>query len=279
VSAGRGALAGSLDALRHQGLRLERRLGHAQQRAFARRLGIDGPAHVDLRTLGLGAEQRIDYVGTPPLAARVALRRVRPGAGDVLLDGGAGKGVAVLVAAQLPFGKVIGIELSPQLTAIAAANVQQARPHLRCRSVELVTADVLSYEIPPEVSVIYMYCPFIGEIFHRFAQRVFASFDSRPRPLLIVYGYPWEHNWLIASGRVRTVDVNPARWPRRPGWWDADMVFVTYQVTAPDGSAPARQLQGGGIGWQRAMRYWSRPNPTRFVFHRPGGGPPLISGA
>jgi hypothetical protein len=263
--------------LRQAGLSLERRLGRLQKRAFAWRLGIDGRDLVDLRSFGLGADERIDYVGTPPLAARAALRRLRPGPADVLLEVGSGKGHAVIVAAQLPFGRVIGIELSPELVAIARANLERARPRLRCPSIELLAADALAYEIPPEVSVIYMYSPFIGETFRAFAERVFTAYDAHPRPLLLVYAFPWEHNWLVQTGRVRTVDVNPARWPRRPGWWDADHVLVTYRITAPDASAPARPVAGGGLGHERAMAYWRAPNDTRFVFYRPDGGPPLTS--
>jgi SAM-dependent methyltransferase len=264
-------------SLRLVGLSLERRLARAQRRAFARRMGIEGAGAIDLRSLGLHEQERFDAVATPPVAARVALRRLKPGPEDVLLDVGSGQGHAVIAAAQLPFGRVIGVELSAELTKLAEANLQRARPRLRCPSVELVSADVLSYEIPRAVSVIYMYSPFIGETFHRFAERAFAAFDAHPRPLLIVYGFPWEHNWLIATGRVRTVDVNPTRWPRRPGWWDADQVLVTYQVIAADGGAPARRIGRGGIGHARALDYWSRPNATRFVFHRPDGGPPLSS--
>jgi SAM-dependent methyltransferase len=265
------------DALRERAFALERRLQRGLQRSFERRLGIETRQLVDLNELGVAGAGRIYYAGTPAVPFRAALRRLRPSADDVFVDIGSGKGQAAIIAAQLPLARVIGVELAADLTAVARANVARVRPDLRCPSIDLVSADATEWPIPDDVSIIYMYCPFIGEVFRSVAERIFASFDTRPRPLLIVYGYPWEHNWLIARRRVRTVDVAPATWPRRPGWWDSDHAFVTYQVTAADGSAPLRAVTSGGYGWDRAMEYWSAANDTEFLLRPPGGGPPLRS--
>jgi Methyltransferase domain len=267
----------SMRALRIRALAVERRVQHVLQRSYERRLGIETTDAVDLRDLGVAGEGRADYYAAPAFALRAALRRLRPSRRDVLVDLGAGKGKAVIVAAQLPFAKVIGVELADDLTTIARANVERVRRRLRCQDVELVTADATSWPIPGDVSVTYMYCPFMGAVFDAAMERVFESFDSYPRPLFIVYGYPWEHNRLTRTGRVKTVDVNPARWPRRPGWGDSDHTFVTYQVTAPDGSTPERPVAGGGFGWRAAMEHWSRANDVTFVHYPPGGGPPLRS--
>lgn len=266
-----------LKSLRLWALSIEGALQHSLMRSFERRLGIETARAVDLRDVGVAATGRADYFGVPPLALRAALKRLRPTPTDVLADLGAGKGTAVIVAAQLPVGRVIGVEIADELTSIARANVERARPHLRCQAIELVTADASRWAVPEDVTVVYMYCPFTGEVFEAAAERIFASFDSRPRPLFIVYGYPWEHNRLIRTGRVRTVDVNPGRWPRRPGWWDSDHVFVTYQVTSMDGTAPRRAVLTGGYGWRRAIEYWSAPNATKYVNYPPGGGAPVYS--
>ena len=266
-----------IDGLSRRALRIERRFHGVLGRSFERRLGIETVERVDLRDLGVDREGRSYYQATPALAFRSALRRLRPVATDVFVDIGSGKGQAVIVAAQLQFGRVIGVELAEALTVVARGNLERARAHVRCPRVELITADAVEWPIPDDVSVIYMYCPFIGDAFTAVIERIFASFDARPRPLLLVYGYPWEHNWLIRTGRVRVVDVTPATWPRRPGWWDSDHTFVTYQVTAPDGSAPRQAVGSGGFGWRKAMEYWSRPNNTQFTFSPPGGGAPLRS--
>jgi len=55
-----------------------------------------------------------------------------------------------------------------------------------------------------------MYCPFMGELCSEAMARLFSSHDRNPRPLHILYAYPWEHNRLLATGRVEVVDVHPA---------------------------------------------------------------------
>src|SRR6202521_207455 len=53
------------------------------------------------------------------------------------VDVGAGKGRALLLAAELPFRKVIGVELNPELASIAQVNADQwnrvARPRAKIR--------------------------------------------------------------------------------------------------------------------------------------------------
>lgn len=268
----------ALGALRTRILAIERSLQIWLQRRFERQWGLETTRKVDLDELGVARENRIFYVAASAPALRVLFRRLRLGSRDVIADVGSGKGQAIIVAATYPVARVIGVELAEDLAATARANVESVRGRLRCQDVELVTGDALEWPIPDDVSVVYLYCPFIGDLFHAFVQRVFDSFDRSPRPLFLVYGFPWEHNWLIQTGRVRTADVNFSNWPRRPGWWDSDHVFVTYRVTAPDGSAPERPVAGGGLGWRKAMEYWSRPNETQFVLYPPGGGPPMRSG-
>ena len=51
---------------------------------------------------------------------------------DVFLDLGAGKGRMLLAASRYPFRRVIGVELSDRLAAIARSNVAAFR--LRARS-------------------------------------------------------------------------------------------------------------------------------------------------
>jgi len=63
---------------------------------------------------------------------------------------------------------------------------------------------------PTDLSIVFMYCPFMGELCSEAMARLFSSHDRNPRPLHILYAYPWEHNRLLATGRVEVVDVHPA---------------------------------------------------------------------
>jgi len=84
----------------------------------------------------------------------------------------------------------------------------------------------------------------------------------------VVYNYPWEHNILIATGRVRTIDVRPGDLRLRPHWWKRAETIVVYQVIGRNGEAPP--LEAPRRANRRAIAYWSAPNDTRYVLERPG---------
>ncbi len=115
-----------------------------------------------------------------------------------------------------------------------------------------------------------MYSPVTGDVFHATMERVFASFDRRPRPLRLIYAFPWEHNWLIRSGRVVVEDVRPAWWPAEPWWWRTAWVIVTYRIiergapTPPAPSLPRRLFRP-----QRAIDRWRGPNDQHFALKVP----------
>ncbi|MFN2467693.1 MAG: trans-aconitate 2-methyltransferase, partial [Gaiellaceae bacterium] len=193
---------------------------------------------------------------------------LHPDPGDVFADLGCGKGPAVIVAARLPFQRVIGVELAPDLSEIARENVERARNHLRSPAVTIVTADMLDWPIPDDLSVVYLYCPVVGDTFSRLAERLIASYDASPRRLRIVYNYPWEHNRLLGTGRVRVTDVSPARWPARPRWWEGSQAIVTYELV-PEG-ALRQPVAPSGRRRDAALERWSGPNDTTFRLHREG---------
>lgn len=49
------------------------------------------------------------------------------GAAEVFLDYGSGKGRALIMAAQYPFRRILGVEFSPQLSLIASQNIEWPR--------------------------------------------------------------------------------------------------------------------------------------------------------
>lgn len=210
------------------------RLVAATHRAMELRYGVRTEGDIDLEELGVAARGRLGYEGSHWVGVRRALRRLEVTSTDAFTDFGSGKGPAVLVAAGFPFGRALGVEISDDLTRAARRNLERSRLRPRAGSVDFVTADVLRYEIPDDLSVVYLYNPFTGLVFARFIERLLRSLEQRPRRMRLVYNYPFEHNHLVASGRFRPVDLSWSYWPawhKRPGY-----VIVTYEVIAPDGS-------------------------------------------
>jgi predicted RNA methylase len=85
---------------------------------------------------------------------------------------------------------VVGFDFSPELVAAAQANVERNRRRMKVSDVELVVADAQEWEIPDDVTIVFMYNPFGGEILDAFLDNVLASLERRPRQLRLLYVNP-----------------------------------------------------------------------------------------
>jgi SAM-dependent methyltransferase len=122
---------------------------------------------------------------------------------DVFLDYGCGKGRAVVLAATHPFRKVMGVELSADLCERARDNLKRAGKKLRCKDVEIVNADAAHYRIPAEVSVIFLWNSFFGQVLIQAIEQVRLSLAASPRRLRLINASPHgerdvlqEYSWL-----------------------------------------------------------------------------------
>ena len=145
-----------------------------------------------LAEVGLDHPERILYSPSSWLFIPRVMRSLEVGRDDVFVDFGSGKGRVVLQAARYPFGRVVGVEISEELNRIARENVERGRHRLACQDVELVTADVLEYEIPDDMTYAYFYYPLFGEIFRAVVAKIAASIDRSPRKVTIIFTDPKE---------------------------------------------------------------------------------------
>ncbi len=161
---------------------------------------------VPLDRLGLEHPERVHYSASPWWILHWLLPRsdVRPS--DVFVEFGCGKGRVVLDAARrYPFKRVVGVELSQELSDVARRIVVQEQRRLRCPDVLIETADVTEYRVPDDMTHAYLYNPFKGQTFERVCQNIVASLDRAPRELRLIYLNPVEHETLLATGRFRLV--------------------------------------------------------------------------
>lgn len=97
---------------------------------------------------------------------------------DTFIDIGCGKGKACLYARrEYSFKRVIGLDFSPPLIAIAEENAKK----LGMTDVELITEDATTYALPPGNTLVFMYNPFdagIMEAFLRFNLEHFRQNQS-----------------------------------------------------------------------------------------------------
>jgi SAM-dependent methyltransferase len=161
------------------------------EKYYERRLGIDSLEAVSLDEMQLTDRQYHRYTATDFLSFQRIMKAVSIAPGrDVFLDYGAGKGRVLVMAATRPFAKVIGIEFSAELATLAHQNVARARPRLCCSEVEVITRDAREYCVPGEVTHVYFFNPFHGEILDAVLDRLHDSLMENPRPLFVLSHYP-----------------------------------------------------------------------------------------
>jgi SAM-dependent methyltransferase len=145
----------------------------------------------------------VNYCGIEPARFLAALLSVEVRHEDfVFIDFGSGKGRALLLASEFPFRKIIGIEFSPELHAIAEQNIRTYRRRSDgCDAIETVCMDFVDFVLPPEPSVLYFYEPCDDVLFARVIENVRHSLRQHPRPLHVIYIGPGNKDaWLDGSG-------------------------------------------------------------------------------
>lgn len=111
------------------------------------------------------------------------------------VDLGCGKGRTLILAAQRPFKRVIGVELSPDHSKIARQNVERylASKHpVACRDVRVDCANATEYAFPEGDLFVYMYSPFQVPVLRTVADNLVRLQAESGRRILVAYSCPSE---------------------------------------------------------------------------------------
>ena len=127
------------------------------------------------------------------------------------IDLGCGKGRTLIMAAQLPFKEVIGVELSPFHCEVATANVESYvsnRIHpVLCRNIRVDCINAADFTFPNTNLLIYMYRPFLGPVFKRVADNIRRFQAGTGCRVMIAYSCPNEEVMLEQySGFVKRTE-------------------------------------------------------------------------
>jgi SAM-dependent methyltransferase len=208
-------LAGALRHARTVGLHhVHAALDHRRRAVGA---GSDPTAaKAELHDLTVAGEHRAAGVHYLPTPWRVldwvheALPPVDPG--WTFLDLGCGKGRALLAAAQRPYGRVVGVEFAAELAAVARAAVA-ACPETVAGSVEVIRDDAARVELPTTPLVVFLFNPFGPPVIDHVADRLQASYDEQPRPIVVAYLNPAHAQAFTRQGAFQRVPL-----ARRLAW-------------------------------------------------------------
>ena len=132
------------------------------------------------------------YHGTAPSLFRKALARwqtfaIHPIGRTAFLDIGAGKGRAMLLAADLPFRRIVGVELHPALAAAARENLEGYRVRHKPPPMQLIEADVMDLRLPAGPCLVFLFNPFGAVLLDRFLVKLIRTFRDRPNQLDVLY--------------------------------------------------------------------------------------------
>jgi SAM-dependent methyltransferase len=206
----------------------------AEDRSFDERHGTDTAGSVAPEQLGIEAGRSRDaailYLPSPRRVTDWMLDRagVMP-ASTTFVDLGCGKGRVLLVAAARPFERVVGIEISTDLVAIARANVARYRPPpVPQAPIDIVHGDVTAVDLPQGDLLVHLYHPFETPVTAAVLDRLAPSAADRsvtiaylayteavPRVRALLDGTGWLHevryeqsvrghyNWLLFGSRRR----------------------------------------------------------------------------
>lgn len=180
-----------------------------------RAFGIETRRVIALDALDLSTARHADsvlYQATPYAAIRKSIDAlpIDDLEAYTLLDLGCGKGRALVVAAAAGFGRVVGVELDPELAQKARDNLAQATRGGRIKAQTEIVATDASELVPPDGPlVIYLHNPFGEATLRDVVSALDASWATDPRPILVVYYNP-VHDELFTSGPWTTAVRRPS---------------------------------------------------------------------
>src|SRR5690606_22972714 len=106
-------------------------------------------------------------------------------------------------AARFPLKRIVGVELSPQLIEIFRKNSRQIAPKLKCKSFDIVCSDAKDFEVPDDVTSVFMFNPLFKEEFVSSLNKILESIDRGPRPVRVAYYTPKFEDFIASHPRCR----------------------------------------------------------------------------
>lgn len=120
------------------------------------------------------------------------------------IDIGSGKGRALLLASEMRFRRIIGIELLPELNRIAQENIAKTQRE-GLPPIESICGDATTFEFPNEPFVVFLFHPLPEMGFRKVLANLRASLDQQPRPAFIIYANPVFEMLLAADKKLRKI--------------------------------------------------------------------------
>jgi SAM-dependent methyltransferase len=166
--------------------------------------GIDTGGITHLKGLGVPRDawsEGFPHIAVDPEEFSTALSAVELDLSKLtFVDFGSGKGRALLLAAEHPFRRIIGVEFAQPLVETARANLHHYGETHDVRRIEVVHFDATKYDLPNEPLLIFLYNPFGDLMMKAVAEKTRESLRSSPRDAVILYLNPFHASAWTDAG-------------------------------------------------------------------------------
>jgi SAM-dependent methyltransferase len=215
---------------------------------FDLKYGTDTSGYLSPEELVTGQQNdafNYGYSAIAPSVFREAVRRWREtsvsASGRVeaytFVDVGCGKGRALLLAAEIPFRKIIGVELNAGLARIAEQNVLRWSRTARSKAkIRVIQQDALKFRWPRPPLLIYLYNPFECSIVGKMAEKLATIANSGSGAIDLLYMNP------TCAATLATQKIIRHLWTCRISMDEADRKADPYGTSTDLVSAYRLQL-------------------------------------
>lgn len=197
------------------------------------------------------------YAGCQPSCLREGLSSVPNPEGFSYFDLGCGKGRSLAVAAEFPFREIIGIEIAPELGAVAKANADILRRRYPNRTpIKIIVADASRIPFPDGNLVVFLYHSFGKPLLELLIARLMALGDGRE--IFFVYENPVNGSVLDSTPSfirwfAKTVVCDPTERGFAP---DDSETIVVWRTGGNKAASPSSNADVpiGGTEWRALLQ-------------------------
>ena len=122
------------------------------------------------------------------------------------IDIGSGKGRVLLMAADYPFRRILGIELLPELHRVAKENLGKYKSDSQqCFAIDCILGDACEFAFPPEPTVLYLFNPLPESGLAKMMSNLERSLQEHSRPVFVLYHNPLLEHVLTRSAMFQRI--------------------------------------------------------------------------
>lgn len=179
--------------------------------SFDRKYGTDTSKTVHLSEFDVDAENlehARNYQATPDRTfLRFLAQQKLNYSSYTFIDLGCGKGRTLLLASQLPFKKIVGIELDSSIHAICEKNITTYFSNTKFiqRPMEALCMSAGEFDFPTGNIFIYLFNPFDDHIMMQVADNLRKTIESEYRYIRIVYFNPKNVGPLLSLPKITLI--------------------------------------------------------------------------